>query len=106
MIKGAIKKIVGDQNLQRLYYANKISSFNNSNKYSYYFKVNNYVTYTELVKAIHYISSRVVKRCYRDSNGKPIFNKIDYFKTSFEENKEKFRNMPDEIYPEFDELEK
>ena len=52
MIKGAIKKIVGDQNLQRLYYANKISSFNNSNKYSYYFKVNNYVTYTELVKSL------------------------------------------------------
>lgn len=64
------------------------------------------MTYTELVKAIHYISSRVVKRCYRDSNGKPIFNKIDYFKTSFEENKEKFRNMPDELYPEFDELER
>lgn len=48
------------------------------------------MTYTELVKAIHYISSRVVKRCYRNSNGKPIFNKIDCFKTSFEENKENF----------------
>ena len=64
------------------------------------------ISYLELMKAIHYISSRVVKRYYRDSNGKPIINKIDYFKTSFEENKEKFRNMPDEIYPEFDELER
>ncbi len=55
------------------------------------------MTYTELVKAIHYISSRVVKRCYRDSNGKPIFNKIDYFKTSFEEIKKIFVILKENI---------
>ena len=63
-------------------------------------------TYTELMGAIHYIAPRVVKRKFNDSRGRPIENKIMYFKNSFEENIERFQHIPDEIYPEFDELER
>lgn len=68
--------------------------------------LSNNCNYLELMSAIHYICPRVVKRKFIDSRGKPIANKIDYFKNSFEENKERFKNMPDEIYPELDELER
>ena len=63
-------------------------------------------TYTELMKAIHYISPRVVKRYFKDSRGRPILDKLDYFKRAYEENIDKLNNIPDEIYPEFDELER
>lgn len=64
------------------------------------------ITYPELMGSIHYIAPRVVKRKFLDSRGRPIENKITYFKNSFEENRESFKNIPDEIYPEFDELER
>lgn len=48
--------------------------------------------YKDLVKLIHYIIPRVVKRDFRDDDGNIIENKYGYFKSSIESNIRKLNN--------------
>ena len=48
--------------------------------------------YKDLIKLIHYIIPRVVKRDFRDDDGNIIENKYGYFKSSIESNIRKLNN--------------
>ncbi len=65
--------------------------------------------YKDLIKLIHYIIPRVVKRDFRDDDGNIIENKYGYFKSSIESNIRKLNNydkplwdFDDEFYDEIE----
>lgn len=59
--------------------------------------------YKDLIKLIHYIIPRVVKRDFRDDDGNIIENKYGYFKSSIESNIRKLNNYDKPLW-DFDEL--
>ena len=59
--------------------------------------------YKDLIKLIHYIIPRVVKRDFRDDDGNIIENKYGYFKNSIESNIRKLNNYGKPLW-DFDEL--
>ena len=77
-IKESIKKIIGYKRLHRFYYAKKISVLNNTNKFSTYFRVKNYDTYTKLVNSIE----------LKKTDSKDFYYNIDINRTYYSEGKQ------------------
>lgn len=61
--------------------------------------------YKDLIKLIHYIIPRVVKRAFRDDDGNIIENKYGYFKSSIESNIRKLNNYDKPLWDFDDEFE-
>lgn len=61
--------------------------------------------YKDLIKLIHYIIPRVVKRDFRDDDGNIIENKYGYFKSSIESNIRKLNNYDKPLWDFDDEFE-
>ncbi|MBR6949285.1 MAG: hypothetical protein IKH54_03770 [Bacilli bacterium] len=74
-VKEAIKKLVGDKNLQRYFYGTKIANINKDNKIKYYFKVNNYKLYTKLFSKIKLESIKSNNFYYHIDINKTFYHK-------------------------------
>lgn len=57
-------------------------------------------SYRELITVFNYVVSRVIKREFIDEEGYEIKNKLGYLKNSINSNLNRFKNMPDELYPD------
>ena len=57
-------------------------------------------SYRELITVFNYVVSRVIKREFIDEEGYEIKNKLGYLKNSMNSNLNRFKNMPDELYPD------
>ena len=59
--------------------------------------------YKDLLIMTNYIISRVKGRKFKDEDGNEITNKFGYLKNALNSNINKFNNMPDSLYENFDE---
>ena len=57
-------------------------------------------SYRELITVFNYVVSRVIKREFIDEEGYEIKNKLGYLKNSINSNLNRFKKMPDELYPD------
>ena len=77
----------------------QVSSFNFDNLFNYYLA--NGRSYQELFSSIHYITSRVIERHFKDEDGNDIENKYGYFKNALESNFQKLDNLGKDLYEDF-----
>ena len=91
LTKELIKKNYIDSNDQ-------LSSFNFDSLFNYYLA--NGRSYQELFSSIHYITSRVISRNFKDEDGNDIENKYGYFKSALESNLQKLDNLGKDLYDE------
>ena len=57
-------------------------------------------TYRDLITVLNYVVTRVKQRDFIDEEGYEIKNKLGYLKNSMNSNLNRFKNMPDELYPD------
>ena len=54
-----------------------------------------------MFSSIHYITSRVIERHFKDEDGNDIENKYGYFKNALESNFQKLDNLGKDLYEDF-----
>ena len=62
-------------------------------------------SYRDLMTMIHYIVPRVISNKFKDEDGNDIKNKFGYFKNAIENSIYRF-NLSDDLYEDYDDLEK